>query len=80
MGIQALKSHCEGGKHLKLTATICNVKAMTSFTTNSQGITKPDSTAKVSEVPTCSKKETLEKSPSIDSCLLKDDLTKAKIY
>ena len=79
MGIQALKSHCKGAKHLKLTATICNVKAITSFTTNSQGITKPDSTAKVSEVPTCSKKETWEKSPSIDSYLLKHDVTKAEI-
>ena len=52
-------------KHLKLTATICNVKAITSFTTSSQDITKPDSTAKVSEIPTYSKKETLEKSPPL---------------
>ena len=58
MGSPALKSHCEGAKHLKLKATICNVKAIASFTTGSQDITKPDSTAKVSEVPTCSKKET----------------------
>ena len=79
MGIQALKSHCKGAQHLKLTATICNVKAITSLTTSSQDITEPDSTAKVSEVPTCSKKETWEKSPSIDSYLLKDDVTKAEI-
>ena len=79
MGIQALKSHCKGAKHLKLTATICNVKAITSFTTSRQDITKPDSTAKISEVPTCSKKETLGKSPSIDSYLVKDDVTKVEI-
>ena len=79
MGIQALKRHCKGAKHLKLTATICNVKAITSFTTSRQDITKPDSTAKISEVPTCSKKETLGKSPSIDSYLLKDDVTKVEI-
>ena len=79
IGIQALESHCKGAKHLKLTAKICNLKAITSFTTSSQDITKPYSTAKVSEVPTCSKKETLEKSPSIDSYLLKDDVTKAEI-
>ena len=64
---------------MKLTATIYNVKAITSFTTSSQDITKPDSTVKVSEVPTCSKEETLEKSPSIGSHLLKDDVTKADI-
>ena len=79
MGIQALKSHCKVAKHLKLTATIYNVKAITSFTTSSQDITKPVSTVKVSEVPTCSKEEILEKSPSIGSHLLKDDVTKADI-
>ena len=74
-----MESHCKGAKHLKLTAKICKLKAITSFTTSSQDITKPDSTTKVSEVPTCSKKETLEKSPFIDSFLLKDDVTKAEI-
>ena len=54
MGIQALKSLCKGAKHLKLTATACNVKAIT----GSQDITKLYSTAKVSQIPTCSKKET----------------------
>ena len=38
-----------------------------------------DSTVKVSEVPTCSKKETFEKFPSIGFCLLKNDVTKAEI-
>ena len=55
-GIQALKNHCKRAKHLKLAATICNVKTVTSFTTSGQDITEPDSTVKVSEVPTCSKK------------------------
>ena len=63
MKIQALKSHCKGEKHLKLTAAICNVKAITSFITSSQHVTKPDSTEKVSEVPTCSKKEILGSLP-----------------
>ena len=79
MGIQALKSHCKGAKHLKLTATVCNVKTITSFTSGSQDITKPDFTAKVSEVPTCSKKEALGMSPSFDSCLLKNVVTNAEI-
>ena len=70
MGIQALKSHCKGAKYLILAAAICNVKAITSFTTSNQDKTKPDSTAKITEVPTCSKKETLEKSPSIYSYYL----------
>ena len=80
MGIQALKSYCRETKYLKLIATMCNIKTVTSFTTGSQDLApKPDSTAKVSEVPTCSKKRTLEKSPSIGFCLLKDDVTKAEI-
>ena len=54
IGIQALKSHCKGARHLKLIETICNVKTITSLTTARQDITKPDSTAKVSEVPTYS--------------------------
>ena len=57
MGIQAPKSHCRGAKHLKLIAAISNVRTKSSFRTDSQDITKLDSTAKVSEVTTCSKKE-----------------------
>ena len=79
MGIQALKSHYKGAQHLKPIETICNVKTITSLTTSNQDIFKPDFTAKVSEVPTCSKKGTLEKSPSIGSYLLKDDVTKSEI-
>ena len=80
MGIQAPKSHGKGVKHLKLKTTICNVKAITSFTTSSPDITsKPDYTAKVSEVLTYSKKETLKKSPSIGFYLFKDEVTKADI-
>ena len=60
---------------MKKIATICDVKTITSFTiTGSQDITsKPDSTAKVFKVF----EETLEKSPSIGSYFLKDDVTKA---
>ena len=65
---------------MNLIATICNVETIASFTTSSRDITKPYSTAKVSEVPTYSEKETLEKSPFIGSYLLiNDDVTKAEI-
>ena len=77
MGIQAPKSHGNGVKHLKLKTAICNVKAITSFTTSSPDITsKRDYTAKVL---TCSKKESLKKSPSIGFYLLKDEVNKADI-
>ena len=56
------------------------MKTITSFTTATPDVTsKQDSTAKVSEVPACSKKETLEKFPSIGFYLLKDNVSKSEI-
>ena len=59
---------------------MCTMKTITSFTTATPDVTsKQNSTAKVSEVPACSKKETLEKFPSIGFYLRKDNVSKSEI-